>query len=80
MALSIEYRKKISAMLPLGAKTDIAEGSGLCRNNVYGWFNGKSSNPKIEKAVLDYFNSHIKKIETESQKRKEVMAFLDKID
>ena len=79
MALSIEYRKKISAMLPLGAKTDIAEGSGLCRNHVYGWFNGKSSNPKIEKAVLDYFHTYMQEYKLEQQRRKEAVSFLDKI-
>ena len=78
MALSIEYRKKISENLPRGAKTAIAKKLGIQRQNITIWFlHGKS--PRVEKAVLDYFNSHIKKIEAESQKRKEVMAFLDKI-
>ena len=78
MALSIEYRKKISENLPRGAKTAIAKKLGIQRQNITNWFlHGKS--PRVEKAVLDYFNSHIKKIEAESQKRKEDMAFLDKI-
>lgn len=79
MALSIEYRKKISENLPRGAKTAIAKKLGIQRQNITNWFlYGK--NPRVEKAVLDYFNPHIKKIEAERQKRKEVMAFLDKID
>lgn len=79
MALSIEYRKKISESLPRGAKSAIAKKLGIQRQNISNWFlNGR--NPRIEKAVLDCFTSYTKEIEAERLRQKEVMAFLDKID
>lgn len=79
MALSIEYRKKISENLPRGAKSAIARKLGVQRQNITNWFlYGK--NLRVEKAVLDFFISHIKEIEVESQKKKEIIAFLDEID
>ena len=79
MALSIEYRKKISESLPRGAKSAIARKLGIQRQNISNWFlYGKS--PRIEKAVLDYFHEYMQVYKLEQQRIKETVAFLDKIN
>lgn len=61
MALSLEIRKTIAKKMPWGAKTHIAEMAGVKKSNVSSWFYGRSSNIKIEKAVIRNFDEFVKK-------------------
>lgn len=58
MALSLEDRKKISKILPRGAKTEISRRISMHHAMVYGWFAGRHSSMRVEQAVIAYLEEY----------------------